>query len=92
MGYPAAGLAAGLAATWAAGLAARLEGLARGLAAVAAGLAASLAGGSSPCGVHFTSGTSRVKYNFTLAKIFAKPQPTNQQTNKHTGEPQDPTF
>ena len=73
MGCPAARLAAGLAATWAARLAAHLEGLARGLAALGAGLAAGLAGGSSPCGKQFASGTSRVKYNFLLAKIFAKP-------------------
>ena len=49
--------AAGMAATWAAGLAALLvEGL---------------TGGSNPCGKQFGSGTSRVKYNFSLAKIIA---------------------
>ena len=74
MGSPAAGWAAGLAATWAAGLAALLvEGLARDLAALGAGLAGGLAGGSSPCGKQFASGTTPVKYNFTLAKTFASP-------------------
>ena len=61
MGSPAAGLAAGL------------EGLAQGLAALDAGLAAGFAAGSSPCGMQFASGTSRVKYDFPLAKMFAKP-------------------
>ena len=70
MGSPAAGWAAGLAATWAAGLAALLvEALARGLVALGAGLA----GGSSPCGKQFASGTSRMKYDFLLAKTFASP-------------------
>ena len=69
---PAAGWAAGLAATWAAGLAALLaEGVPQGLAALGAGLA----GGSSPCGKHFASGASRVKYNFSLAKTFATNTP-----------------
>ena len=68
MGSPAAGWAAGLAATWAASLAALLaEGLARGLAAWG------LAAGSSPCGNQLASGTSRSKYNFLLAKLFANP-------------------
>ena len=70
MGSPAAGLAA----TWAAALAALLvEGLARDLAALAAGLAAGLTGGSNPCGKQFSLGTSRLKYNFLLAKTFATP-------------------
>ena len=68
------------------GLAAGLEGLAQGLAALGAGLAQGLAGGSSPCGIQFASGTSRVKdkfqfefsifvfnFKFLLAKTFAKP-------------------
>jgi hypothetical protein len=29
--------------------------------------------GGSPCGKQFASGTSRVTYNFPLAKTFAKP-------------------
>ena len=71
---PAARRAARWAATRAAGLAALLgEGLAGGLAALGAGLAWGLAGGSSPCGMQFALGTSRVKYNLPLAKAFASP-------------------
>ena len=73
MGSPATGLAASLAATWAAGLAACLEGLAGHFASLGAGLAAGLTGGSSPCGIQFASGTSRVKCHFLFAKTFAKP-------------------
>ena len=74
MGSPAAGWAADLSATWAAALTALLvEGLARGLAALGAGLARGLSGGSSLCGKQFASGTSRVEYNFPLAKPFASP-------------------
>ena len=63
MGSPAAGLAASRFGTL------LVEGLAQGLAALAAGLAAGLAGGSNPCGKQSGSGTSCVKYNFSLAKI-----------------------
>jgi hypothetical protein len=41
-----------------------------GLAALGAGLAGGLAGG---CSKQFASGTLHVKYNFPLAKTFARP-------------------
>ena len=66
-------LVASWAATWAACLVALLvEGLARGLAALGVGLAGGMAGGLQPCDKQFALAASHVKYNFLLAKTFAR--------------------